>query len=775
MNRNRWIAAAMVAGAFCATAGAQQDVTTVRVTDKVLRRDCKKVGMNLGGGPDFMKTKQVTNMEGIIRRHISYGPVAGNGYISNWWQIPEDLASEGWSYRILTGKSTGVRGKVLGRESFRYIHKGSPETKQRLRLDRTFPMRTDDFWLVEKETSDGWIDVEAALPSYAEAGQVEAIFETKDLSPKTTGKAALHIKTGPNSRRDVQCKLYTAHIDPAGPWHISFRAKSLKPDCTVRVLIDKASTRVKLTQEWQDYNVDLTEPYADKRNVVVFMRLIVGADSDVLLDDLVFEHVGDKSPTPFRDVVVNALKEYQGNGGRGGVLRYWNNQLGDSIANQVTPPLARKAHTYSINPPAVPGKQGGSGRTDPYALHEFLEICQYVGMEPWYCTPGGISEEDMKNLMEYLGGDETTPYGRIRTERGQKKPWTDVFDTIHIEIGNEAWNGIFHGGGISNETLYAQNADRIAKAMKASPYWKKGNVKFHVGVQAVNTYHWKGPLASVRHGDAFAGAPYLLHTVDDQPDLYRQALAASELCTTTTGFADMVSQTRKSNRRLEPSIYEVNYHITGKNNATEQAKNELVAGVGGAVNMANYIMLCKERLGVEDLCFFSLYQHGFRDMNGHTIRLWGTTYDMKPGSERKRPTFLALELLNRAIRGDMLQTRQSGANPTWNFTAQGKSHADLQSLANIPYLYSYAFRSPTLGSVVLINTDPDKAHAVRLEAGPVPSRADVSVLTSKKITDWNEESEVVKIRDRAVNDFRKGYTMDLPPFSLTVVRWTPTK
>ena len=86
-------------------------------------------------------------------------------------------------------------------------------------------------------------------------------------------------------------------------------------------------------------------------------------------------------------------------------------------------------------------------------------------------------------------------------------------------------------------------------------------------------------------------------------------------------------------------------------------------------------------------------------------------------------------------------------------------------------MHSYAFRSLEQRSVVLVNIHHDQAQYVCLTVGKVPARADAWVLTSAKITDWNEQSEVVRTRKRTITDFKDGHTMPLPPFSLTVVRW----
>ena len=56
-----------------------------------------------------------------------------------------------------------------------------------------------------------------------------------------------------------------------------------------------------------------------------------------------------------------------------------------------------------------------------------------------------MSEEEWRQLIEYLAGDPETPMGKLRTQHrdGDTTPWTDVFEKIIIECDNETWNFSF--------------------------------------------------------------------------------------------------------------------------------------------------------------------------------------------------------------------------------------------------------------------------------------------------------------------------------------------
>lgn len=84
--------------------------------------------------------------------------------------------------------------------------------------------------------------------------------------------------------------------------------------------------------------------------------------------------------------------------------------------------------------------------TDALGLDEYLWWCEDMDMAPLLAVWAGKSYgdiisgpdlepfiEDIMNEMEYLFGDESTHYGKLRAQNGRKEPWkVDM-----IEIGNE--------------------------------------------------------------------------------------------------------------------------------------------------------------------------------------------------------------------------------------------------------------------------------------------------------------------------------------------------
>jgi len=167
------------------------------------------------------------------------------------------------------------------------------------------------------------------------------------------------------------------------------------------------------------------------------------------------------------------------------------------------------------------------------------------------------------------------------------------------------------------------------------------------------------------------------------------------------------------------------------------------------------------------------YSNGFQNSVDHRPEktpLFGTVVDMGGQTNLRRPQFLAEQLANMAILPTMLATSITGANPTWD---QPKSANDDVKLDGAHLLQTFAFADGARRSLVVLNLSRTDAIPLKFsgEAAPVGS-VQVSRLTSKKITDTNEEQSKVAISDEGVHAMSAGVTQKMPPFSMTVYRWT---
>ena len=220
-----------------------------------------------------------------------------------------------------------------------------------------------------------------------------------------------------------------------------------------------------------------------------------------------------------------------------------------------------------------------------FPLHEFYELCAAVGADPWFCLPGVIHPEEMEQFMEYLSAPADTGMGRLRAALGQEKPWTEVFDEIVVEFGNEAWNswGPFQAGGYNGPAYW----ESLIVAGKASPYCR-ANVKFTISGQNVNSWMNKKIVQAAPEADVLAIATYLLHKVDaeqeqrlgvDSSVLYRWLWAEAQERLERSPDMQKNFELARSHG-MELAVYETNHHAAS-GDASSKFRNRFLTSVGG--------------------------------------------------------------------------------------------------------------------------------------------------------------------------------------------------
>jgi alpha-N-arabinofuranosidase len=102
---------------------------------------------------------------------------------------------------------------------------------------------------------------------------------------------------------------------------------------------------------------------------------------------------------------------------------------------------------------------GGVTEDNSFGTHEFLELCNLLGCEPYITgNVGSGTVEEMSKWVEYLNFDGESPLARMRAENGHKAPYN-----VHFwGVGNESWGC---GGNMSPE-YYAGEFRRYATFAK---------------------------------------------------------------------------------------------------------------------------------------------------------------------------------------------------------------------------------------------------------------------------------------------------------------------
>jgi alpha-L-arabinofuranosidase len=620
---------------------------------------------------------------------------------------------------------------------------------------------------------------------------------TTDLPPGTTGSQTIAL-SAPAANSSAHLDSYfdsmtgRSFIQLDGSFQVSFLAKGTGGSNSVAVTVSRLGYKtylrhkVSLTNSWQTYT--LTFGASETGSAVGTFDLdfaTVGQDS-FYLDDVSLQSTSPAQPTAFRDAVVSTLTALNP-----GILRFWTgNQLGDTLDNLIAGPFARLRSGYSA--------YATSQTAIEYGLYDFLQLCQTIGAEPWFVVPTTFSTTDAANLIEYLAGVSSTTYGAKRAAQGQVEPWTSVLPKIHLEFGNEAWNSTFRGGSIENPAAYGARAQTIFSAMRAVPTYSASSFDLVLGGQAANPWLNQQIQNRTNNNDSFAIAPYMMYEVNTfatNEDLFAPLLAEPQAFYSPSGNAEGVSSThltidgagryvhggmvyldqlaiKNSTHPVPVVIYESNLS-TLSGAITQSVINKFTPSIGaGLAEIENMLLGISKGIITQTLWSLPQWDSAISTAGGATtVPLWAAVIDMGGPTNLRRPQYLAIQLANQTIPngGSMLQTVQSGANPTWN-----QAMVNSVQLNDAHYIESFAFSNGSQSGLILLNLNLTEALPVTFSGANAPAgTVQVTELTSTNVTDTNESSSVV-VPVSSSQTFNAATTLSLPPFSMTALTWGQT-
>lgn len=138
--------------------------------------------------------------------------------------------------------------------------------------------------------------------------------------------------------------------------------------------------------------------------------------------------VGEDSPIPntqgYRNDVVEALRDLsipnlRWPGGCFADEYHWMDGIGPR----------------SKRPRMVNNNWGGTVEDNSFGTHEFLNLCELLGCEPYISgNVGSGSVEEMAKWIEYMTAQDG-PMAKLRKQNGREKPWKVHF----FGVGNESW------------------------------------------------------------------------------------------------------------------------------------------------------------------------------------------------------------------------------------------------------------------------------------------------------------------------------------------------
>ncbi len=87
-------------------------------------------------------------------------------------------------------------------------------------------------------------------------------------------------------------------------------------------------------------------------------------------------------------------------------------------------------------PKMVNNNWGGTIEDNSFGTHEFLNLCEMLGCEPYISgNVGSGTVEELAKWVEYMTSDGDSPMANLRRKNGRDKAWKVKF----LGVGNESW------------------------------------------------------------------------------------------------------------------------------------------------------------------------------------------------------------------------------------------------------------------------------------------------------------------------------------------------
>ncbi len=744
--------------ALCVVAplnGRAQEPAVVTVTDDVLREDVLRFGVNLtwiqrwsssivldnlvqGGGFEPLRRNSVLVTSGGEADRVFVSHSAGSvAWLTGLF--------DGGAFEVASGAAEGRTGTILEftHEGDRLVFvldddgdgiaDGGPVTGDGDVVFVRMEERGGDcpaFWSCSGDT---------ALDPDEDAGQgIQAL----RLGP-AYGAATFYMdaawRDGDRSAGKLRIVEGTVHMSLAargsGAVNLRFFRENQTDFCSSSLSLDEAWQTLDVTCDVAPGTDDDAPPEGDDRPILG-IRVESDGSGTAWVDELTVRmEDDDTSALSFARPTLEALDALQP-----GVLRMLAQQLGGDLDSVLADEFAR---------PLTVRDPGSPGADFTYSLPEFLALCEAMGARPWWIIPPSFSVEDLDGLMDYL----TSP------RAGGQPAWSAVFDRIYLEFANEGWGGAdaedpFWGASFYGGTRLGTVAARAYERLRAHPAFDPQRFELIIGGQRGSFSQCEHIEAASDQHDVLAVGGYYLNDVDDlegdDEEFLRAVLAQPTLSAIDKQrFAELVGE---SDRSLY--IYEMHMHTTDGSTAAEVRNPWVTSRVGGEV-LALHLLTQLRDVPTPVQNVFTLANFSAPLTDGEYVRLFGITRDMT-ATGRRRPAFLALQLVNEGVSDTMLAATVEDPEGGWDHEGTA-----------IPGVDAFAFQREDGCALFLANTHPDVARDVLLELPDACGVPTSCHRLSGGHLDNNEDAVVVEIE--AVSDCTTLGELTVPAASLTRV------
>ncbi|MBL7083978.1 MAG: alpha-N-arabinofuranosidase [Candidatus Aminicenantes bacterium] len=157
---------------------------------------------------------------------------------------------------------------------------------------------------------------------------------------------------------------------------------------------------------------------------------------------------------------------------------------------------------YELRPSMVNTHWGRVTENNHFGTHEFLDLCEQLGCEPYICgNVGSGTVREMQEWIEYITFNGKNPMSDLRRKNGREKSWK----LKYFGIGNENWGC----GGSMRPEFYADVYRRYQTYVRSF----SGNRIYKIACGSYGeNYHWTEVLMR-EAGSLMSGLSYHYYTV----------------------------------------------------------------------------------------------------------------------------------------------------------------------------------------------------------------------------------------------------------------------
>lgn len=483
----------------------------------------------------------------------------------------------------------------------------------------------------------------------------------------------------------------------------------------------------KITEDWQQFTYDFTAPKYPESEKLIFQGLQFTGPGTVWIDNLLlYEYDGEKKQTPFspHPISFNAFMAAMPEKGHKAPIRF--NRVIYHPA-QISSMFGNYGNTsYQLS--AKSGVKNAPGMTIAQALDWALHTGESPSdrSTPILTCNEEYTEDEWKALIEFLGvpydpaldtpDNKPYAYKRYLFRNGNGRPWTDEFDEIIVEYGNETWHngaggygwhgwgkpGAVHKGGIEYG-LFTKFMfdDNVKKMPEWEAYHLNNKIKFMLGGNYRATSNSYGELAAQqRNAINYLGHANYVGPKWETKDKGKSTFSDYGIQMTLLGLESrmkgLIQQAEKTSAKLKESQladYQIIAYEGGPSGYWTNKKDPIIDELyGKSVAMG---------VAALDTWLFSS-QHGYKYQAFHALHSgewWSSHTPPEAGGFRPCPGWLTLTMRNKYVDGTaMLKTVQKN---TPMLTDSDNQYS---------LLSSYAFEGEKSYSVFIISKVLDGKH-----------------------------------------------------------------